>query len=162
MDNEGCWVVRVVERAVVDAGLGEEGGPADQVGSADVGSWVVTHHEEAAITEALGHVVLDELEGQLLWFAEVKLPERELMDSAVLFQHVVERPEGQSRPMVSTSPDNIVLGSVVSGERKVPSLFFQENVVDDFECCFVGTDIVKREDRVNYLPPFVIIAGQGR
>lgn len=82
------------------------------------------------------------------------------MGVAVFLQHVIERPEGQSRPVISSSPNYIILCSVIGGKRQVPNLFLQEDVVDDFECGFVGTDIVERKDGVDDLPPFVVIAGQ--
>ena len=44
---------------------------------------------------------------------------------------------------------------------QVSYFFFEEDVVDDFERCFVGTDIVEREDGVDDLSPLVVIGGQG-
>ena len=161
VDDHCGWIMGVVAWPVVDACLRQEGGPTDGIGAADVSSWIVAHHEEAAVAEALLHVAFDELERQFLWLAEVKLLERELMSLAVLFQHVVERSKSQPGPVVASCPNNIVLGSVKGGKRQVSYLFFEEDVVDDFERCFVGTDIVEREDGVDDLSPLVVIAGQG-
>ena len=161
VDDHCGWIMGVVAWPVVDACLRQEGGPTDGIGAADVSSWIVAHHEEAAVAEALLHVAFDELERQFLWLAEVELLERELMGLAVLCQHVVERPESQPRPVVASCPNDVVLGSVIGGKRQASCLFFEEGIVDDFKGGFVRTDIVEREDGVDDLSPLVVIAGQG-
>lgn len=82
------------------------------------------------------------------------------MGLAVLFQHVVERPESQSRSVISSCPDYIILSSIIGGKRQVSYFFFQEDVVDDFKSGLVWTDIVESEDGVDDLPPLVVIIGQ--
>ena len=75
----------------------------------------------------------------------------------MLLEHVVERSKGQTRPVVSGLPNNVILSCEVGRQRQVSLLFLRENVVDDLQCGFVRADIVEGENRVDYLPPFVIV-----
>ena len=84
------------------------------------------------------------------------------MSSAMFFEHVVERSKGQTRPVVPSLPHNVILSCEVGRQRQASLLFLREVVVDDLECGFVGTDIVEGENRVDYLPPFVVISRQRR
>ena len=80
----------------------------------------------------------------------------------MLLEHVVEGSKGQTRPAVSRLPHNVILSCEVGRQRQASLLFLSEDVVDDLECGFVGTDVVEGEDRVDYLPPFVVISRQRR
>ncbi len=142
---------------MVYACLGQEGTPADTVGSSYICTRIVPHHEEAALPVELCHVVLHELEGSLLRLSEIALVELKLMAAAVFFQHVVERSEGQSRSVVATCPNDIILCCEVRWKRKASLLFFGKDVVDDFESGLVGTDIIEGKDGVDDLSPFVVV-----
>lgn len=79
---------------------------------------------------------------------------------AMRLQHVVERPKGQSRPVIASCPDYIVLSSIISRKGQASYLFFQEDVMNNFKRCLVWTDIVECKDGVDDLPPFMVIIRQ--
>jgi hypothetical protein len=73
----------------------------------------------------------------------------------VISQDIVKGSESYSRSFVSSGPDDIILGCEISRQGLPICLLLAQNVMDDFKCCFVGTDIVHGENGAYFLNPFL-------
>ena len=144
----------------MDSGLGEERGPSNFVGSFDVRSRVVSHHEEAPLSELINHYLLDIFEHCLNWLPKIVFIEFKPVPRAMVFKHVVEGSESHPGSVIPSCEGDVVVPSKIGRKCETASLLFVEHVVNDLQCFFVGVDVIECEDCSDFLSPIVICLGE--
>ena len=154
-------VLGVIFGSLMHPCLSQKRTPLHLVGSLNIGSWIISHHEETSVSILFHHHVLHVLKHCLDRFSEIVLIEIEFVFVAMIFQHVVERAKSHSRSLVPSGKGNIVVASKV-GRKGVPSNFpLVEHIVNDFQGLFIRIHIIEGKNGLDLSSPFVIVLGQG-
>jgi hypothetical protein len=102
------------------------------------------------------------LKSDFFRLSEITLIELEVMALTMLFKHAVEWTECKPRSMITSSPDNIILRSKIRRKRLSFSRFLFKYIMNNLKSSFVRANIIKCEDRIDLIPPFLITFRQLR